>query len=222
MVQGGIPSVRGLEDVGTPLRKFRGTLDSVPPPEDRYGKSRVTLNFRDVEVIESVEPYHFPIAQISMNQSNRKNSNWGVFGNSLAKLLSKEEDLKDCIGRRFGMVMELGRKYGENQQTGEDLIGNPWHVFELDGKVPGGAAEGAKDALETARELLNNKTRADFNAAAFADETIRKDTNLQQAIIDKSFITAELQLGNFEEDAEGVFHRVQEEAAAPALAPEAA
>lgn len=218
MVQGGIPSVRGLEDAGTPLRKFRGTLDSVPPPEDRYGKMRITLNFRDVEVIESVEPYHFPIAQISMNQSNRKNSGWGVFGDSLAKLLPDDEDLKDCIGRRFGMVMELGHKYGEDRQTGEDLIGNPWRVFELEGKTAAGEKGGTKDALEVARGLLDGRTRADFNAKAFADETIRKDTNLQQSIIDKSFITAELQLGNFEEDAEGIFHRAQKEVAVPEVA----
>lgn len=197
-------SVRGLQDsdyAGTPLREFRGTLDSYNQDDRKFG-TFVVLNFRDVEVLRSVEPYNFPIAQIAVKYSNKKNSAWGVFGDSLASFLPEEEDIKDTLGRAYGMVMEEGHVYGKDRQSGEDMTGNPWKVFELEGAVAGEKKVTAKDE---ALRLLIGKTRAEFNKEAYANPIIRKDTALQRAITDKSFVTSLLQLNTVEEDENGIF-----------------
>lgn len=202
-------SIRNLVsgDIGTPLRKLTGVLDGYAP-EDRKYASYIVLNFTDVEVLESSEPYNFLTAQIAIKVSNRKSSGWGVFSDSLALLLSEDEDIKDCIGKRFGMEMEIGHVYGQDRQTGEDMLGNPWKVYELEGAVVGVEST---TAMDKAKELLDGKTKAEFNKAAYADPVIRKDTELQRAITDKSFINSLTQLEEFTEDENGVFHKVIKE-----------
>lgn len=204
-----IVTVRGLVDseFGTPLREFKGNLKEYYPEERQYGDKGSTtvviLNFTDVEVIRSVEPYNFPIATISIKLSNKKRSGWGIFADSLAELLPPDADIKDCIGKMLTLKMEEGHVYGQDRTTGDDMVGNPWHVIE----VEGGSAVGAPlpNAKDRAKELLIGKTKADFNKAAYADPIIRKDTALQRAITDKSFINSLIQLGEVEEDENGVF-----------------
>jgi len=199
-------SVRGLQDSeygGTPLRKFRGILDSYNPDDRKFG-TFIVLNFKDLSDVEAVEPYNFPIAQIAIKYSNKKNSAWGVFGDSLALLLPDDEDIKDTVGKRYGMEMEIGHIYGQDKE-GKDMLGNPWKVFELEGAVAGEKKVTAKDE---ALRLLIGRTRAEFNKEAYADPIIRKDTALQRAITDKSFVNSLLQLGTVEEDENGIFRKV--------------
>ena len=225
MVDQGLVTVRNLKDLefgGTPLRKFYGILESIYPEERTFGPGSSpqihnVLNFKEVEVIETVEPYNFPIAVISIKASDKKSSGWGLFGESLLKFLSEDEDIKDCVGRKFGLEMEVGHVYGKDRQTGEDMTGNPWLVFELEGASA--EAPAAKDgkvkvkvtAGERAEELLDNKTRAEFNKSFYADPLCRKDTALQRSVTDKSFINSLVQLGKFTEDEDGVFHKVNKE-----------
>ena len=127
------PSVRSLidSDMG-PLRRFTGILDSAPREKQTWDEGtpnertsmKLSLNFKDIEVIEAVEPYQFPIYTLNLTESNRKKSKYGVFGLSLAEILDmqyteaqldpsspeyiapgKRADLKDCIGLRMGMVL---------------------------------------------------------------------------------------------------------------------
>lgn len=196
-------SVRGLvelKDFGTPLREFSGVLDSYYPEERKFG-TFVVLNFTGAEIIRSVEPYNFPIATISIKLSNTKNSAWGIFSDSLVELLSEDQDIKDCVAKRMTLEMKEGHVYGQDRE-GNDMVGNPWRVTELEGAVAGVALTTAKDR---AKELLIGKNRAEFNKAAYNDPIIRKDTALQRAITDKSFIKSLLQLGEVEEDENGVF-----------------
>lgn len=195
----------------TPLRKFYGVLKEYYPDE-QFGKTRVIFNSIDVEVLEVAEGevYNFPTATISIPLSNAKNSGWGIFQESLAALLPDDQDLKDCIGKRLGWEMEVGHTYREadEKKSQEAFIGNPWRVFEVEGVVAGAAST---TAMDVAKGLLDGKTRAQFNKAAYADPIIRKDTEFQRAITDKSFITAVVQQGEFTEDEDGVFHRVAKE-----------
>lgn len=197
-------SVRGLRDseFGTPLRDFSGVLDSYYPDDRKFG-TFVVLSFKDVEVIKSDEPYNFPIAQVAIKLSGTKNSAWGIFAESLAVFLKEEEDFKDCVGRRMGLRMEIGHVYGKDRESQEDMVGNPWTVYELEGAAASGIV--LPTAADRALELLIGKTRAEFNKAAYADPIIRKDTALQRAITDKSFINSQLQLGKVVEDENGVF-----------------
>lgn len=200
------PSTRGLVDseIGTPLRKFNGILDSVYPEERKFGDVNV-LNYRDVEVTKSVEPYNFPTATIAIKVSNLNNSAWGIFSQSLNPLIADDQDIQDCVGKRMTLEMEEGHLYG-SAKDGTPMVGNPWTVTEVEGAAPTAAgSKGKSSATDRAKALIVGKTRAEFNKAAFADTAIRKDAALTRAITDKSFINAMEQAGEIVEDENGVF-----------------
>ena len=145
MAEEGMVSTRGLIDAELgPLRRFTGVLDSTPTEKQTYGEgesaresTRISLNFKELDVKEAVEPYHFPIYVITLSQSNRKKSRWGVFSEGTPKdrtngfnsvvdqqysveqldpsnpeyiKPSERMDLADCIGKRFGMVLTDGQE----------------------------------------------------------------------------------------------------------------
>jgi hypothetical protein len=214
-------SVRSLidSDIG-PLRRFTGILDSMPQEEKIYdeGKptakssTRINLNFKDLEVIESVEPYNFPITTIMLTLSNRKKSKFGVFGESLGKILdmqyndaqrdpnspeyvkpAERMDLPDCLGKRIGMVMADG----EDGRPAMHLLFDGRAVDEthLKGQdMPtavwevymiegiGTAGEEGVTPLMKAMELLDGKKLSEFNQAALASDVIRGDQELLQSI----------------------------------------
>ena len=145
MTEEGMVTTRGLIDADLgPLRRFTGILDSMPTETKYYKKNqddpeevgkasvRVSINCRDIEVKEAVEPYHFPIYTVSVAQSNRKKSRWGVlsegtptdrsigFNNVADQQYTAEQldpsnanyvkpsdrlELKACIGKRIGFVL---------------------------------------------------------------------------------------------------------------------
>ncbi len=149
MAEDTMPSTRGLVegDLG-PLRRFTGILDSAPTEIKTYRKNpddesdegkkstQVKLNCRDIDVKEAVEPYHFPIYTVTLTQSNRKKSRWGVLSegtpvdrnigfNNVAdqqytaeqldpsnanyiKPSDRMDMIRDCMGKRIGFVMTDG------------------------------------------------------------------------------------------------------------------
>ena len=229
-------------DVG-PLRRFTGILDSMPTEEQSYGEgesarksTRVSLNNKDIEVIEAVEPYQFPIYTMSMSLSNRKKSMWGVLGQSLNAILdqqytaeqldptnpayikpSERADITGGIGKRVGYVMadgEEGRPAPPMLWDGraeKDVPRPCWTVYSIEGVgVAGGQG---KSPMDKAMELLDGKTLADFNAAALADPQVRGDATLLQAIskpvsAPDSFANTMVTAGKFSKDEQEVYHLV--------------
>lgn len=217
----GSPSARGLieSDLG-PLRRFIGTLDSYPSetqtwgegtPDERTSKRR-SYNFKDIEVIEAVEPYPFPIYTIGLTESNRKKSRYGVFSDSLVEILDSvltpsqldpnspefvqtkdRMDWPDCLGKRLGIVLADG-------QDGRPPMHNLFDGRATDDKHPKGQdvptaawevymVEGVgtkggsgKSPIDTTMELLDGKTLAEFNQLAYASDAVRGDVALLQAI----------------------------------------
>ena len=215
-------SVRGLvdSDYGTPLRKFTGVLDSYSDePAKGYEGTRVNLNFKELEVAQSVEPYNLPIFVLNIGLSNRKKSRWGYLGTSLTELIPDEEDLKHQIGRRMGLVFCDGqegrpapkliwRRDADREEYPTGEVPTPvWVVFEVEG-VTAGETSGAISATEQAKRLLDGKPLSEFNAAAYADLSIRKNPDLQRSITDKNFVKAMLATGEFTKDSNGIYHRV--------------
>ena len=132
-----VPSSRGLidYDVG-PLRRFKGIIDSMPREAQTFGEGtaaartsmRVTVNVRDIEVLEATEPYHFPVFSLQVTESNRKKSRYGVMSESFNAVVDSQYtaeqldpanpefvkakdrmDFKDVIGQnRVGFVLADG------------------------------------------------------------------------------------------------------------------
>jgi len=228
-------------DIG-PLRRFTGLLDSFTTEPQTFGEgvsarqsTRITLNFSDLEVLETIEPYHFPIFTVSMTMSNRKKSRWGVYGESLNSILDSQYteeqlnptspeyikpqermDISDCLKKRMGLVMadgEAGRPESPmlfDGRTNADRPTPTWMVYEVEGV---GVAGGGVSARDIAESLLNGRTLADFNKAALANPIIRNDTALLQAIsmpatAAGSFANVLVKAGRFTKDAQGVYQKV--------------
>ena len=229
MVEDALISIRGLiEGGGTPLRKFKGKfVEYNSEPATGYEGTRVNLDFTEMEVIQSTEPYHLPTAVINLGLSNKKKSKWGYFSDSLALFIPPEEDLKQQIGKVFGMVFTDGldgrpapettmiwNRDSDREVYPDGMVPTPvFIVYELEGAVakPEGGIESANDIL--LKELIG-KTRAEFNKVAFTLDCVRANPALQRAITDKSFITGMASTGKVYEDANGVFQAGPEPAAA--------
>lgn len=230
-------------DIG-PLRRVTGILDSIPTEKQTYGTgeaareaTRISINLKDLDVKEAVEPYHFPIYTAIMTLSNRKKSRWGVFGESLNAILdtqytkdqldptspqylkpSARMDIKDCIGKRIGIVMADGAEGRPpapmlfDGRISEDRPSPTWMVYLVEGVgVAGGEGQ---SAMDLAMSMLDGKTLAEFNAAALANPVIRNDTALLQAISQpptapSSFANTMMTTGKFTKDEQDIFHQVK-------------
>ena len=252
MAEEGIVTTRNLIDAELgPLRRFTGVLDSAPTEKQTFGEGeaaretiRISLNYKDIDVKEAVEPYHFPIVTLIMNQSNRKKSRWGVFGegtpkdrtiglnNILDQQYTPEQldpsnpayikpvnrmDLKDCFGKRLGMVLTDGldgRPEPMDLFDGRANIDRPtpaWTVYEIEGVgIAGGQGV---SPMDLAMALLDGRTLAEFNKIVLDNPIVRGDVALLQAISMpptalKSFANTMLKAKQFTKDEQGVFHKV--------------
>jgi len=198
------PSIRGLSDWGLPVTAFDGKLDSYATEKSKWDAMMCNLNFVDIDNVESTEPYPYPIVQIPIKLSQKKNSAWGIFATSLDKLIPEGEDLKDQVGKRLKMASRV-HTYGKND-AGEDMAGVVWEVQEIvgTGKVKG-------NAIQQALKLLNGKTAAEFGQKVFTDPIVKSDPKVLQTIINKTFITAMEESGKVTKDKEGVYHIVEAE-----------
>lgn len=206
---------RGLQKSGpqTPLRKFWGTLEDYDASYDeRYKRTMVTLKYIDVEVLESTEPYIFPIAQISVKYSDRERSSWGVLADSGLRFLKENEEFKDLKGKR--MLMTIGpENFGTNRETGEAIEADCWHIEAVEGVIPagppssGGATAAPMDATERALELLDGKTESEFNQVIFADPIVKQDNTLQQSILSRTFLPAMEAADRATKDENQIWHK---------------
>lgn len=200
-------TIRGLVDgsdyQATPLREFKGKFVSHKAETDtRYNKVKVTLNFSDLQVIETTEPYNLPIAEIPINFSDRKRSKWGILSDSLVKFLKESEDLKDAYGRTLHMKYTPDHNFGKNKQTGEDMVQGAWEVIGIDG------ATTKVDAVERVIQLLDGKTEAEFGQVVFQDVIVKGDSKVQDSIVNKTMIPSLITAGKVKKDDKGIFHKV--------------
>jgi len=126
-------------------------------------------------------------------------------------------ELKDCIGKRLGMVLTDGEDGRPDPmdlydgRAGTDKPTPAWTVYEIEGiGIAGGQGV---SAMDLAMSLLDGKTLAEFNTAALANPVIRNDTALLQAIslpptAPNSFANTLIAAGTFTQDETGVFHKV--------------
>ena len=201
-------SIRGLTGGRLPVISFDGKLDSYETIKDNYGNMTCNLNYVEIENIESIEPYPYPILQVPIKLSQKKKSAWGFFAKSLDDIIPASEDLKDQVGKR--LVMKSREHNYKRTEEDDDMIGVVWEVQEIIGsaKVKG-------NAIEQALKLLNNKNAAEFGRVVFTDPIVKSDPKVLQTIINKTFITAMESGGKVTKDKEGVYHLV-EGAEAPA------
>ena len=198
-------SIRGLIEGAprTPLKEFKGKLDAFPTElVTRFEPARtyVNLAFSGVEVIETIEPYPFPIAQIPMPLNKRRVSQWTVFSDSLTKFLPENQDIGNTIGMIYHMKITPGHMMWDGK---ESTPRESWEVIGLSGE---GAAVSVVDATSRALELLDGKTEQEWNQLVFQDPAIKADSALMNDIIYRKFLAAQEAAGKITKDDNGVWH----------------
>lgn len=207
-------STRNLQDSGVgPLRKFYGDFEDYITEDARgYEGSRVLLRFASVEVIQATEPYAYPVAEINIGLSNKKKSKWGYLSESLVKFLKPEEDIKDCLKRRMGLVYTDGldgrppAKMLWNRKEAKDELSPGWEVFDVLGAR---GSTTSSDALEHLKGLLDGKSLSEFNKIAFGDPVVKSSPDIQTALTNRTFINSLVQLGEFSKDTNDIYHRTK-------------
>lgn len=222
-------SIRGLSDGDNriPVRRFQGSLLTVAPRQTTYqgtATTRVDLKFNDAIIMETLEPYPYDTVELSIKLSDRKNSSWGIFGQTLADRIPADKDIYDCIGSRFEMVI-VPHQFGyakdkfhpdpagtmdpntnEVQQLPDPIIADCWEVasIRMDGAgIPDSEGSGA---IEAALRILDGKSEADFNKEVWTDQTVKSDPSMSSMLLARSFIPAMIDAGRISKDDAGIFH----------------
>lgn len=235
-------SIRGLSEGGNriPVKKFRGRLLAAVPRQETTNfdnkpatRTVVDLKYDDCTIIEVTpgEAYPYQTVEITIRYSDRKNSGWGVFAGSLAPKIPADKDIWDCVGsememhsvtHQFGYSRDrfiddptgaIEESTGQVEKVPMPLMSDCWEVqtISMNGVGSGPSANGAS-AVEAALRLLEGKTEAEFNGAAFQDPVIKTDPSVSSMILARSFITTQTATGRVTRDDNGVFHVVQQTA----------
>lgn len=205
-------------DIG-PLRRFKGILDSMPKEPQTFTQgetiktsTRQISNFKDLDVLEAIEPYHFPTFTFHMTLSNRKKSRWGVYAESFNEVADSQYtpeqmdpsnpnyikpsdrlDIEDCIGKVFGIVLADGE---DGRPAMPELFdGRATDAMHPKGQdmptvawmvyeIEGVGVAGSQgvSSSDLAAALLDGKTLNEFNKDALANPIIRNDSALLQSI----------------------------------------
>lgn len=212
----------------TPLRRFIGTLDSwKQDPRIAQADNRqyvvAQFNFKDLEVLESVEVYPYPIAVIEIGyappKTSRGGTKWEAFAGSLRKLMPQNTDIDALVGKkqewhmvtrqlRRGLTNDDGSPMmdGNNRQIWGDADVLCWTIASVEGL--GSVAQKDEDFNVYLVDLADGKTEPQFYEAAFTNEAVRNRPNIVKAITDRVLLATLTEMGLLDRDAEGILHKV--------------
>ncbi len=141
---------RGFEEgfQRTPLRDFWGILTSIGGDMrdgDRGPYLVILYNYGEVEVIETIEPYTSPIAQVEITASSKARSAMGYWGASLDRVINAgvppevlQEQVKNqdsLVGKKLHLKLTPGhmvpRKQGDQW---ENIAIDCWELLEVAGE----------------------------------------------------------------------------------------
>ena len=219
--QGGpfVPSL-DTKPFGTPLRRFRGMLqDFVPTKVTPQGGGNeymsIVFNFVDLVVIDSVEPYPFPIATLSISYSTSVETRWDALASSIKRVYDSTPALEELVGKVQEwayMPVKLRKRLDDgNWATVDD---EAWQLVSIDGVGAGvGTGTGASTATPTfdvdahILDLLEGKNEQEFYQVFYQDVEIRKHPDLITAATERKLLTTLEEAGRIERDPQGIYHR---------------
>ncbi len=226
MVQSFKPSVDRPTGGESPLIRFKGVLAEYVPEEkvrqsDNNKYMVISFNFKEVEVIDSEEPYPFPIVVLKISykppKDSRGGTKWDAFSGSLRKLSPTNPDLDLLVGKkqewarlpfliRSPLTDEDGSPQldGNGKQLWGDLDVLCWKVVSVEGL--GSAAEKDADFNKFLVNLADGKTEPKFHEEALQNSEVTKRSNIVDAIVKRTLLPNLTEMGLIERDAEGILH----------------
>jgi len=201
-------SIRGLIEgfQRIPVREFIGKLESFPTElVTRFtpAKTYVNLNYSDIEVIETIEPYPFPIVQISIPLNKRRVSSWTLIADSIAKFIPENQDITNTVGMMYHMKITPGHMMW-NRDEGKATPREAWEVIGIAGESMDAGVP--VDATARALELLNDKVEEEWNQLVFQDPVVKADSKLIDTILHRQFLPEMKAAGRATNDTNGVWH----------------
>lgn len=209
------PFVPSLETrpFGTPLRRFKGILkDYVPEKKADQGSGReymtIAFNFTDIVVIESVEPYPFPIATFNVGYSTTTDTRWDVLASSIKKLFGSTPTLDELVGKeqewaylpcKLTKLLEGGKWSKEPDEA--------WQLVSLAGLNSGSAEQAGQDITEHIIDMVDGKVEPDFYQEFYQDPEVRKHPELITAATDRNLLATLESAGRIHRDTAGVWHK---------------
>ena len=211
----------------TPLREFIGILEEYKAEEhqgnDGSKYTTVNFNFKELEVLDAVEPYPFPIAVIRIGykppKASRGGTKWDVLAGSLRKLAPKNPDPDLLVGKKQQWKMVESPLRGIiKDEAGQEMVNANgdkvwgevptlcWAIVSVDGL--GSVEQKDKDFNVFLVDLADGKTEPQFYSAALTNSEVTARPNIVEAITDRKLLATLIEMGKLERDAEGILHKV--------------
>ena len=225
VTEGFIPSTDRPTGGDSPLLRFKGVLANYKPDErvsqqDQSKYMVILFNFTDVEVLDSTEPYPFPIAVIKIGykppKDSRGGTKWDAWAGSLRKLTP--EGIDSLVGKkqewqvlptliRSPLVNDDGSPQvdGNNRPIWGDLNQGCWKVVAVDGL--GSVAEKDEDFNLFLVELADGKTEQQFYEGALTNSRVTERGNIVEAITSRKLLDTLKEMNLLTRDAEGILHK---------------
>lgn len=219
-----IPSVAEPQDFVSPLIHFKGVLKehkSETRVPDEGGKARlsVTFNFVDITVIESREPYAFPIATLKLPYSDRSATRWAAFTKSFRSLVPKEaygspDPLSVLDGKEVEMRFQHARlrlplKDDDGEDTGKwaEQDGEAWQLVSVEGFGSAGEQVAMTDLIV---DFADGKKDSDIYQWIYTEQSLKNQAGYMEALEavgERTLLTTLVTAGKLTVDADGVYHK---------------
>lgn len=214
-------SVEAPTDFTNPLVRFTGVLKEWKQDVREYegGKSNlgIKFDFTDVTVIESTEPYNFPIASFRVTYSDRSGTAWAEFTKTLRDIVPMDvlqgspEPLDVLVGKSqewYYAPVQLRRPGADG--SGEEKVwklrdGRAWTLCNLEGFGSSGGAGNILDAL--AEYIGDGKKDAEIYQWLYTDQSLKSMQGFSSAIegaSERTLLSSMVSAGKLKED-KGVY-----------------
>ncbi len=219
-------SIEPASDSRTPLVRFRGTLKNIVADEranDRGSYVVGKFDFTDVVVLESTEPYPFPIATIELPYNPKIGTRWNVFAISANKILGTNDiNLLQNKDQEwyYGPCKIRGPLYNEDgtEKIGKngrpewgDVATSGWQVVSVEGFSNSNGTSSGINLTDLIIDMVNGKTDKEFYAEFFTDPTIKKAPgylDASEAASERKLLVSIAGAGRIVQNSEGVWSKV--------------
>jgi len=205
MSNGEEPPIETTAGGGTPLRRFKAELQDYTFEErdGTWGKYKwVSFDFVEVEVVEAVAPYPFPIAKLGLKWSGTTETAWGRLMESFKRLFPEASNLQPLKGKRQEWAMLPASVTKKDDETGKfgAVEESVWQIVGVEGTT-------IEDLNEKLLCLADGKCEVDYYTALISDPKVMKRPDLVTQIVDRKLLPAYLETKLLSRDAEGVLHK---------------